>query len=81
MPNTAREHIYAAVQLFPLSRQCPRETLSPLNDYMPTAFDYNKGIVMLVEVLLAKPLHVVQNMFSVLRNKKLKLIMYLSQNG
>lgn len=80
MPNAAREQISAAVQLFPLLRQCPRETLSPLNDYTPTAFNYNKGIVTLVELLLGKPSNVVQNLFSFLRKKKLKPIMYLSLN-
>lgn len=26
-----------------------------LNDYMPIAFGYNKGVAMLVELLLGKP--------------------------
>lgn len=55
MPNIVKEHIYASVQLFSFCPQCQRETLSPLNDYMPTAFCFNKGIVVLVELLLGKP--------------------------
>lgn len=57
VPDTSKEHVYAAVQPFTLLRQCPRDALSPLNDYVPTAFDYNKGGAVLIELLLGEPVN------------------------
>lgn len=57
VPGIATERVYAAVQPFALLRQRPRDTLSPSNDYMPTAFDYNKGGAILIELLLGEPVN------------------------
>lgn len=46
--------IFMPLELFPLLGQCPWEIISPLNGYKTLAFDCNKCIVRLVELLLGK---------------------------